>query len=61
LEILGHSHLKAIFEENSSHVNRREEGAGTEITLIDDIVTFDYEAKSTHPEIIWLLCWSPFP
>ena len=56
----GFSHLKAILEESDSRVGKREEGAGTEITLIDDTVTFDYEAKQIHPDILGLLCLVTF-
>ena len=56
----GHSHLKACFEESDSRVGKREEGAGTEITLQQDTVTFDYEVKEIHPDILGLLCLMTF-
>ena len=56
----GFSHLKAVLEESDYRVGKREEGAGTEITLIDDTVTFDYEAKQIHPDILGLLCLVTF-
>ncbi len=56
----GHSHLKAIFEENDNRIGKREEGAGTEISLIEDTVTFDYEVKEIHPDILGLLCLVTF-
>ena len=54
------SHLKAHFEESDSRVGKREEGSGTEITLIDDTVHFDYEVKEIHPDILGLLCLVTF-
>lgn len=56
----GKSYLKAHFEESDNKVGKREEGAGTEITLIDDTVHFDYEAKDIHPDILGLLCLVTF-
>jgi len=56
----GMSHLKAHFEESDSRVGKREEGSGTEITLIDDTVHFDYEVKEIHPDILGLLCLVTF-
>ena len=56
----GMSHLKAHFEESDSKVGKREEGSGTEITLIDDTVHFDYEVKEIHPDILGLLCLVTF-
>jgi hypothetical protein len=56
----GQSHLKAILEQEDSIVGKREEGAGTEITLHEDTVTFDYEAKNIHPDILGLLCLVTF-
>lgn len=54
------SHLKAHFEESDSKVGKREEGSGTEITLIYDTVHFDYEVKEIHPDILGLLCLVTF-
>ena len=56
----GFSHLKAVFEESDSRVGKRAEGLGTDITLIDDTVIFDYEAKEIHPDILGLLCLVTF-
>ena len=56
----GQSHLKAILEEDDSIVGKREEGAGTEITLHENTVTFDYEVKNIHPDILGLLCLITF-
>ena len=56
----GMSHLKAHFEESDSKVGKREEGSGTEITLIYDTVHFDYEVKEIHPDILGLLCLVTF-
>jgi len=56
----GKSHLKAYFEESDNRVGKREEGAGTEITLVDDTVHFDYEVKEIHPDVLGLLCLVTF-
>lgn len=56
----GYSHLKAVLEENDSRIGEREEGAGTKITLNDEIVTFDYEAENIHPDVLGLLCLVTF-
>lgn len=56
----GKSHLKANFEESDSRVGKREEGSGTEITLVDDTVNFDYEVNDIHPDILGLLCLVTF-
>lgn len=56
----GHSHLKAIFEENDSLEGKREEGAGTPITLEQKTVTFDYEVQNIHPDLLGLLCLITF-
>ncbi len=56
----GHSHLKAIFEENDSKNGKREEGAGTPITLREETVTFDYEVQDIHPDLLGLLCMITF-
>ena len=56
----GHSHLKAIFEENDSLEGKREEGAGTPITLEQKTVTFDYEVDNIHPDLLGLLCLITF-
>lgn len=56
----GHSHLKAIFEENDSLEGKREEGAGTPITLKQKTVTFDYEVQNIHPDLLGLLCLITF-
>ena len=56
----GFSHLKAVFEESDSRVGKRAEGLGTDITLIDDTVIFDYEVKQIHPDILGLLCLVTF-
>lgn len=54
------SFLKAHFEEADSRVGKREEGAGTEITLEHDVVSFDYEVKTIHPDVLGLLCLVTF-
>ena len=56
----GHSHLRAIFEENDSLEGKREEGAGTPITLEQKTVTFDYEVDNIHPDLLGLLCLITF-
>lgn len=56
----GQSHLKAILEQGDSIVGKREEGAGTEITLHENTVTFDYEVNNIHPDILGLLCLVTF-
>jgi len=52
----GYSHIKAVFEKGDSRTGKREEGIGTQITLVDDTVTFDYEVKNIHPDVLGLLC-----
>ena len=56
----GHSYIKAIFENGDTRMGKREEGAGTEITLQNDTVVFDYEVKNIHPDILGLLCMITF-
>jgi hypothetical protein len=56
----GMSFLKAHFEDTDSRVGKREEGMGTEITLVHDTVKFDYEVKSIHPDVLGLLCMVTF-
>ena len=56
----GYSYIKAILEDGDSRVGKREEGSGTEITLQNETVTFDYEVKNIHPDILGLLCMITF-
>ena len=56
----GHSYIKAILEGDDTRVGKREEGAGTEITLQNETVVFDYEVKNIHPDILGLLCMITF-
>ena len=52
----GYSHIKAILEDDEDGSGKREEGAGTLLYLEETTVTFDYEVKSIHPDILGLLC-----
>ena len=56
----GHSHLKAILEPNDSVLGSREEGMGTKIELIQNVVNFDYEVSEIHPDVLGLLCLVTF-
>ena len=56
----GHSHIKAILEEDDSRIGKREEGPGTEIELKETTLTYDYEVKEIHPDILGLICMANF-
>lgn len=52
----GHSHIKAILEDDEDGSGKREEGVGTLLHLEETTVTFDYEVKDIHPDVLGLLC-----
>ena len=56
----GHSYIKAILEDDDTRIGNREEGIGTEITLQNETVSFDYEVKNIHPDVLGLLCLITF-
>ena len=56
----GQSFLAAEFESSDSRTGIREEGSGVEITLQDQILTYDYEVENIHPDILGLICMINF-
>ena len=48
------------FEEEDSRTGKREEGAGTIITLQNQILKYDYVVKNIHPDILGLICLANF-
>ena len=56
----GKSRLEAIFEEDDDITGNREEGPGTEITIKDKTIVYDYPVKEIHPDILGLICLTNF-
>jgi len=56
----GCTHIKAILEEEDSKIGKREEGEGVEIELKETTLTYDYEVKQIHPDILGLICMANF-
>lgn len=56
----GHSHLKAVLEDDEDGIGRREEGDMPSMTLKDFTATFDYEVRDIHPDVLGLLCMIVF-
>ena len=55
-----HSYIAAEFESTDARSGKREEGAGTEITLQDQILKYDYRVIDIHPDILGLICMINF-
>ena len=56
----GKTRIEAIFEEDDDITGNREEGAGTEITIKDKTIVYDYPVKEIHPDILGLICLTNF-
>ena len=52
----GTSHIKAHFEEGDTYVGNRQEGSGAQIQYSGEDISFDYEVKQIHPDILGLIC-----
>ena len=50
------SHIKAHFEEGDTHIGNRQEGSGSQIQYDGEDISFDYEVKKIHPDILGLIC-----
>ena len=51
-----HSYIRANFEKDDSYVGNRQEGAGSQIEYTGEVISFDYEVKNIHPDILGLIC-----
>ena len=55
-----HTFIHAHFEDTDNETGRREEGGGTEITIREKTLTYDYPVKEIHPDILGLICMLNF-
>ena len=51
-----HSYIRANFEKDDSYIGNRQEGAGSQIEYTGEVISFDYEDKDIHPDILGLIC-----
>ena len=56
----GQTHIKAILEEEDHFIGNRQEGIGTQIELQNTTLTYEYEVKEIHPDILGLICMINF-
>ena len=49
-----HSYIRANFEKADSYIGNRQEGSSPKIEYTGEDISFDYEVKDIHPDILGL-------